>query len=360
MRIDVGQVRTQAGRTAPCAWRALPLLAALALSIAACGSDDEGAGGETAAASSGDGGGAAEETAAPEVDFEPVTIENCGRSTTYEAPPERAVPLDQNVTEMMLALGLEDRVAGFARQHFSSAKPVLTEYAAAYDELELLADKAPSKEVFLGVDPDFALTPFGFSEESGLSQESLEADGIPTYMLEDQCEGRTEPVSFDDLYGSVRDLGAIFGVKERADELVRELEATAAEVADAVESDEPVSVFVYDSGEDAPFTVGGLGMSNAIIEAAGGENIFADLEDQFVDASWEAVIAADPDVILIMDYFHGADGETVDSKRAVVESRLGEGAAVREDRVISMQLTGFFQSVRNPAVAQELAGLLHP
>lgn len=336
------------------------VLVALASTVAACGSGDGGEPDGAAASSRDDVGSEARETTAPAADFEPVTIDNCGESTTYDAPPERAVSMDQNVTEMLLALGLEEKIAGFARQHFSPEQPVLPEFKAAYDELNLLAEKEPSKEIIFEVDPDFAVTPFGFSEESGLSQEALKEDGIATYLLEDQCEGRTEAVSFDDLYGTMRDLGSIFGVAERADAVVAEMETTMEEVSDAVAGAEPVSVFVYDSGEDAPFTVGGLGMSNAIIEAAGGTNIFADLDDQFVDASWEAVLAADPDVILIMDYFNSNDGKSIEAKRAVVEERLGDVSAVKEDRVVSMQLTGFFQSVRNPGVAQELAELLHP
>ena len=42
----------------------------------------------------------------------PYVDENCGFTFTYEAPPERAVTLSNNATEVMLALGLEDHMAG--------------------------------------------------------------------------------------------------------------------------------------------------------------------------------------------------------------------------------------------------------
>ncbi|MDQ3552956.1 MAG: ABC transporter substrate-binding protein [Chloroflexota bacterium] len=291
--------------------------------------------------------------------YEPVTIENCGDETTYAAPPERAVPMDQTVTEIMLALGLQERIVGYARVHFDRSEPVLPEFQAAYDQLELLAETSPSREIFLEAEPDFALAAFGFSEDSGLSEEALEEDGIPTYLVGDQCDGRTEPVGFEDAFTTLRDVGAIFGLPDRAEALIADMEATLEAVGAEVEGEEPVSVFVFDSGDDAPFTVGGLGMSNAMIEAAGGENVFADLDDQFVDANWEQVLERDPDVIVIMEYFHGDDGEDTDAKRAVLEARLGETTALREDRVIELPLTGFFVGVRNADVVEELAKFLH-
>jgi iron complex transport system substrate-binding protein len=323
----------------------------MALGAAACGGNgDAGA----------DGTSPEEASATGAADFEPVTIENCGVTTTYDAPPERAVPLDQNVTEIMLALGLEDRIAAYARQHYDPTEPVLPEFAEEYDQLDLIGDASPSREVFLETEPDFALAAFGFSDDSGLSQEGLTEDSIETYLLGDQCDGRSEPVSFDDLFTAVSDVGAIFGVEDRADALVEEMQATLDEVSAEVEGKDPVSVFIYDSGEDAPFTVGGTGMSNAIVEAAGGENIYGDLDDQFADGSWEVVLDRDPDVIVIMNYFHGEDsGETVESKRAVLEDRLAATTAVQEGRVVDMQLTGFFLSVRNADSVEALADYLH-
>lgn len=325
------------------------MLVVLALAASACGGSDDG----PSAAGGSEGGGA--ET---EGDYKPVTIENCGETTTYDTPPERAVPLDQNVTEMMLALGLEDRIVGYARQHFSPDQPVLPEFKKAYDKLELLAETTPAREVFLEVAPDFALAPFVFEDDSGLSREALADDDIPTYLLPDQCPGRTEPVTLEDTYTTIRDLGAIFGVPDRAEAVVKEMEANIEEATAPVEGEEPVQVFIYDSGDDAPFTVGGSGMSNALIEEAGGENIFGDVKDQFADGSWEEVLSRDPDVIVIMDY-KSDDDRSVDAKRDVLDSRVGDTTAVKEDQVVALQLTGFFLSVRNDETIASLVKALH-
>ena len=44
----------------------------------------------------------------------PVTVENCGISFTYDEAPTRAIAMNQHVTEVMLALGLEDNMIGTA------------------------------------------------------------------------------------------------------------------------------------------------------------------------------------------------------------------------------------------------------
>ena len=44
----------------------------------------------------------------------PVTLENCGRTVTVKAPPQRAVSINQPASELLLALGLADRMAGTA------------------------------------------------------------------------------------------------------------------------------------------------------------------------------------------------------------------------------------------------------
>ena len=341
MSLHFGQKRQQAP-----IW--MVTLAVLALVASGCSDEDGTAGAGAGGASP---GGQA---------FKQVTIANCGNTTTYDAPPERAVPVDQNVTEFMLALGLADRIAGYARVHFDPSEPVLPEYAEAYGKLNLLAESSPSREILLEADPDFAFAAFGFDEDSGLTQDGLEADGVRTYLLPDQCEGRTEPASFADLYATTRDLGLIFGVPDRAEALISEWTAKIEKVADRVEGKEPVSVFIYDSGEDAPFTAGGIGPANAIIEAAGGVNLFGNEDKQFLTTSWEEVLGRDPDVVIIMDYFHGDDGQDNLSKRKSLEARAAQTAAFRDGRVVDMALTGWFLSVRNADTVATLAGVLHP
>jgi hypothetical protein len=63
----------------------------------------------------------------------------------------------------------------------------------------------------------------------------------------------------------------------------------------------PIKVFVYDSGEDAPFTAC-QGVPGDMIKRAGGISIFNDINKGWATPSWEEVVQRDPDVILILDY----------------------------------------------------------
>ena len=80
------------------------------------------------------------------------------------------------------------------------------------------------------------------------------------------------------------------------------MRTTVADVQATVAGRSPVSVFVYDSGQDAPFTAPARAMPNALIALAGGHNVFADLDQSWTSVSWEKVVAADADCILINDY----------------------------------------------------------
>ena len=72
-----------------------------------------------------------------------VAIENCGFTQTFTAPPERAVSLTQHTTEIMLALGLQDKMVGTA--YLDDA--ILPQYEAAYKQIPVLSDEYPSREV---------------------------------------------------------------------------------------------------------------------------------------------------------------------------------------------------------------------
>jgi hypothetical protein len=109
-------------------------------------------------------------------------------------------------------------------------------------------------------------------------------------------------VSLDDTYQDLRNLGAIFGVPQRAAHVIAAMQAQVAAVRAKVAGLAPIKVFDYDSGESAPFTGAGLATVNADIVLAGGTNIFGSLKKSFDSVSWEQVVAAQPQCIIINDY----------------------------------------------------------
>jgi iron complex transport system substrate-binding protein len=284
----------------------------------------------------------------------PVTIENCGVTQTYAKAPARAVTMNQHATEVMLALGLQERMVGTA--YLDDA--ILPEYQAVYAAIPALAEQYPSKEVLLAAQPDFVYGGFrsAFGDDAAGSREDLQTQGINSYLSTEYCSETA--VTMDTVYNDIRNIGAVFGVSDRAEALITTMQEQIDSVRAKIPQGAAPQVFVYDSGEDVPFTSGGLGIANEIIALAGGENIFADLQETFGEPTWEEVVARDPNVILIFDY-----GDTsVEQKREFLLNNpaLADVDAIKNQRFAVLPLSSVVAGVRNPTAIADVARALYP
>jgi iron complex transport system substrate-binding protein len=117
-------------------------------------------------------------------------------------------------------------------------------------------------------------------------------------------------------------------------------------------------VFVYDSGEDLPFSTGRQGMPQPLIEAAGGRNVMDGVAGSWIKVGWESVVEQDPEVILIVDY-----GErTAAQKRDFLlqHPALQGVTAIREQRFVVLPYLAVTPSLDNAAAIETLAAALHP
>lgn len=285
----------------------------------------------------------------------PVLDDNCGVTTTYDAPPTRAVTLTSNATELMLDLGLEGSMVGTS---YLRNRPIGERYAAAYATVPVLAPGQPSLEQLVAVEPDLVYSgyPDGFSESNGHTRPRLAELGIRTHLNPESCtEGRS---GFDDLFAETERIGAIFGVPERATDRVAEMRARLDTVADRLGMVEPVPVFVYNSGADAPRTAGGKAILTEIIERAGGRNVFADLDERWGVVSWEQVADRAPAVVLIYDYLD----PSVESKIATLRSTpaIAGIPALDADTFPTVPLSEAQPGPRSVDAVERLARELHP
>nr|WP_184080788.1 ABC transporter substrate-binding protein [Nocardiopsis mwathae] len=307
-----------------------------------------------AVALTGCGTGPTEDATADSPEGFPLTLDNCGTEVTVDAPPERAVTLNQHATEVMLALGLEDRLVGTA--YLDDA--VLPEFEEAYDAIPVLADEYPSFEQVLEADPDFAYAGFGasaFDAGEGRGRDALDDVGIATYKNIEEC---TDPVTVDTVAEEIRAVGSIFDVEDRADEVVDSIEARVEETQDRLDGVDPVDVLVVDNIDATVFTAGGKGIGNEIIKRAGGRNVFDDLDKVWSDVSIEQAAERSPDAILIYDY--GAT-PVEEKKRALLENpTLAEIPAVKEERFAVLPLSSAVVGVRVGDAVHEVAEQLHP
>ncbi|GHE80333.1 ABC transporter substrate-binding protein [Streptomyces cellulosae] len=285
----------------------------------------------------------------------PVTVDNCGVRTTYDEPPSRVVTIHQHPAELMLALGLKDRMVGTA---FPDSA-VLPELKRDYEAIPELAEKEPSFEKILDAEPDFVYGGYGsaFAENEGRSRKAFADAGIDTYLNREYC-GRKR-ATMKDTYGEIRTIGKVFGVPDRADELVTDLQTRVGKAAAKVEGEPEVPVFVYDSGDKSAFTAGGKSLGTELIRLAGGENVFADLDDVFGDVSWEQVVERKPEVIALYDY--AGSGSVREKKKFLLsQPALADVPAVRNKRFVVLPLTATLVGIRSAYAVEDLARGLHP
>lgn len=283
------------------------------------------------------------------------TVQSCDRSVSFDAPPTRAISNDVNLTEMMLVLGLADRMVGYTG--ISGWKTLDEEMREGVEELPELSSLYPSKEVLVGADADFFFAGWNYGMRVGgeVTPETLAPFGITVYELTESCvhvmaKGKA---SIDDMYTDLLNLGLIFGVEDRASDLVDGYRADLEAFAATLETGEPLRVFVYDSGEDAPFTAGRYAMPTALIEAAGGTNIMDDFEKSWATVTWEEVVERNPEVIVIVNY----GDVTAEQKREFMMSNpaFANLDAVKNDRFVTLEYVEATPGPRNIRAIKTLA-----
>ncbi|MEM7075779.1 MAG: ABC transporter substrate-binding protein [Pseudomonadota bacterium] len=283
------------------------------------------------------------------------TVQSCNRDVSFDAPPERAISNDVNLTEMMLVLGLADRMVGYTG--ISGWKTLDEKVREGVKELPELSSKYPSKEVLVGADADFFFAGWNYGMKVGgeVTPETLEPFGIKVYELTESCTHimDKEKANLDDMYADLLNLGRIFGVEDAASELVEGYKAELSDFTETLDSGEPLRVFVYDSGDDAPFTAGRYAMPTALIEAAGGRNIMDDFEKSWATVTWEEVVERNPEVIVIVNY----GDVTAEQKREFMMSNpaFSELDAVRNDRFVTLEYVEATPGPRNVEAVKTLA-----
>lgn len=271
-----------------------------------------------------------------------------------ETPRQKAVTLSQFMTEMLLALGLEDRMVGTALLD----NPILPEFEDAYNsipELQIGEGHSVSKEGFIATGADFVSGwDSSISEQTtGSPDELIERDIIP-FMVKSYDSDATVATVYEDF----ELLGQIFGVQDKATEVINKMKSDIKTVTDKVgdiKEEDRVKMMVYDSGENDAMVVGS-GLANNLIELAGGNNIFAkDASKPYINVSWESIVSQNPEVILVTDFLAG---EPVENKIKFLKNHpaLKDVPAIKNNRIYVVGLADLSPGIRNPKIIEQMYG----
>ena len=291
-------------------------------------------------------------------DFEAVQYTYSDGAKTYEvsvtSPRKRAVTLSQFMTEMLLALGLEDQMVATALLD----NPILPEFEEAYNKIPILEIKeshAVSKEAFIATGADFVSGwDSSISEQTTGSPEELIAKDIAPFMAKSYGADAT----IETVYEDFELLGKIFDVQDKAQEVITKMKSDIKAVTDKVgtiKEEDRVKVMVCDPGVNDVMVVGS-GLANNLIEMAGGKNIFAeDATKPYIYVSWESVVAENPEVILVTDYLAS---ESVTNKINALKSHpaLQDVPAIKNNKIYAVGLADLSPGVRNTKVIEQMYG----
>jgi iron complex transport system substrate-binding protein len=241
----------------------------------------------------------------------PLTLENCGYKETFSQSPERVVALGQNTVEILLLLGLQDKVVASA---FWPTK-VLPQLAAQNAKIKTLTVEIPTLESVLAQNPDFvpAQSPLLLGPESKVAKrQDLLTLGVNSYVSPGMCATKK---ATGDMYGSrqklwdmtylykeIEDFAKIFNVEDRGQAVVADFKKREADLRQEFGKNKKHLSFVFwfsSSSPSADAYVGGKNSASGFIaNVLGGHNAITS-ETEWPTVSWESIIAANPDVIVV-------------------------------------------------------------
>ncbi|WP_020575122.1 ABC transporter substrate-binding protein [Actinopolymorpha alba] len=270
----------------------------------------------------------------------PMTIRNCGRTYTVAAPPQRIASLYPGQTEILLRLGVGERIVAQAQEAVSEPVPDLAEQLRAIPSLS--AKTPPTREALIATSPDFVYSgsEFEFNAEQGFAgKDELVKAGATPYVATAGCLKRRSSGTVEDTFADLRILGAVLGRKSQAAALEREARAELKSVANRVGDRTPVrTAQVYFEG--GKLYAIGASIETDMLRLGGGSNVFAATEERFSDfyaaeVNPEVILSRNPDAFVFAVQNADHARQTTDFLRRTFPGT----AAVRENRLVGVRNT---------------------
>jgi len=215
---------------------------------------------------------------APTAETPSTVVDAAGVEHATNQRPERIISLVPSTTETLVALGATDAIV--ARTDF--------------DELEAVRELPsigiglqPNLEAILSHSPDLVIYFHGESDET--TPRRLRDAGVRAFAV--------RPDRIEDVRENIADLGRLTHREEPAAQLLARIDAGLREVAERVAGRETVRT-VFTMGGEPPWVAGPGSYVDQLIRAAGGENVFSDVEALYGPVGVEAFLVREIDIVL--------------------------------------------------------------
>lgn len=310
----------------------------------------------------------------------PLTIDNCGREVTFEAPPENVVIMNGasvGEVESLLTLGLEDAILANVQSYGISEDPAMVERIAALPDRGLTLNEnfdIPAEQL-LALEPDLVISTAasGFDPAYGFApRDELAAIGANSLINPANCAlGATdataeqqeafENASVEDSFAFLRLLGKVFDVQDEAEAVVADLTARIDAIEAAVEGVErPTALIVYPgmammNANGLPAVMSG-GIFDDVLDRAGTVNSFAGDTEITASLSQEQLAAADVDLLVVGGFMPGED---LDAEAQALFEAYPDWAASRTGSYVTVSDGVYLGPLNAPAI-EKIAQSAHP
>ena len=320
--------------------RVIGVLLATALVVAACGDDDSPEATPNTTIET------AMTPAQGDAAAFPLTVDDCGREVTFDAPAKAVLTVGTAGASLVHAAGGADLIVARSGE-FGVTPP--GEVGEAIADAPVLVDEDPVQEVILGSGADLVIG-YGLFETT---PEDLEAAGVRHVTASGHCGDDSGDV-LDLVVDDVRTLGRILDTSAVAETNADALEEALAQIEPLTDGGTIAALYWF--GDD-PSAFFGRSVPQAMFDRLGVENIFGDVPETFGDVNLEALLDADPDTILLI-HDTTPDIDFAESQRRL-EALPGAAdlTAVQEGRVVGLSYLftepdpGAIEGLRNLAAA---------
>ncbi|MCY4305719.1 MAG: ABC transporter substrate-binding protein [Aestuariivita sp.] len=290
-----------------------------------------------------------------------ITIDNCGNPLVFSSVPERIVVHDMNMTDMVFALNLQDKIVGLTG--ITGWYKTSPEFDKLRGDIPELAPKYPTLENLISVQPDlfFAGWYYGMRPGGDVTPDTLAPFGIKTMILTESCVhlDKNRPIaSMDLLFDDILRLGKVMQVENTAETLVAGWKSELSAIKTRTANRKKRRVFLLDGPADAPFTAGKFAIPDAMITAAGGVNVTHNLDTSWGRTSWEAVAAANPEFLVLLDYQTG-NGASDTFKFLQEHPVMSETDAVKNEHWIGLRYEELTPGPANIHAIKKMAEAMH-
>lgn len=254
---------------------------------------------------------------------------------TFEKAPEKVFVDGVNNVEIMLKLGLADKIAlvGGVTQVSEDLKDEFAKVKTT--------ETFPTKEEVIALEPDFLLAWYGAFQDKMLGDVGFWHDkGVNTYMsLNSYAQGPGVDLELKYEYEDILTIGKIFGVEDKARGLVDQIKGEVDKATAYVEGKDPVQTVILESISGGEFMIYGTDtLAGSMVKSLGAEQVMKET----TKSNAESLISADPEVIFVVYFSSQSEAEAVDA--LLKNPALANVKAITSGRVYGVLLGDIYCS----------------